>query len=181
MATKKEVQVAGPVSRKPINQVVLPNKVGLWFLVLRHLERHHKAYFPLQHHLIIENRCPDTVPSMGGVRNGSNNGDNMIPVDKSGYIDLSDCTGKEIWELMANATVRPVQPSKRLAKILQEGKRQSASAVVDLVPGMKRITSQRQQYEQATAVQLTNDGIANLNYAQMHANDPAFARKNFPL
>jgi hypothetical protein len=173
MAKRKEEQVAGPVGKPmPRENVATPDEKGLWFLVLRDLERDHVRYFPLNHHLVVQNRVPDKVPSMGGVRNGSNTGDNMIPVDKSGMINLAGAVAGEIYSLMANGTVRPVRPSKRLDRILADGKQSNTTAVVDIVPGMRRVNTPHQQYEQATSVQLTPQGASNLDFARRSLPNP---------
>jgi len=173
MRKSKEVQVAGPVGKPvPRDGVATPDEKGLWFLVSRDLERNHVRYFPLNHHLVLENRVPDKVPSMGGVRNGSNTGDNMIPVDKSGMINLADATPGEIVSLMANGTVRPVRSSKRLNQIIAQGRQVNATTVIDIVPGMRRVTTPRQQYEQATSVQLTPEGARNLDTARRTLPSP---------
>lgn len=171
MAKRRETQVAGRPSTEPIGKIATPDEKGLWFLVLRHLERNHISYFPLNHHLVVGARVPDKVPSMGGVKNGTN-GDNMIPTDKSGMINLAGCSPEEVWDLIANGTVRPVRPSRRLARLLEEGRRKSSTATVQLVPPMKRIVNLRQQYEQATAVELTGSGRANLDFAQRNLPSP---------
>ncbi|MGC2234254.1 MAG: hypothetical protein WBA09_22325 [Candidatus Acidiferrum sp.] len=170
MAKRKEVQVAGPVGKpiSPREHMATPDEKGLWFLVNRDLERNHVRYFPVNHHLILEARCPEKVPSMGGVKNG----DNMIPVDKSGMINLADATPGEIVSLMANGTVRPVRPSKRLERIIAEGKQVNVTTVVDIVPGMRRVNTPQRQYEQATSVQLTPEGAMNLDFARRSMPNP---------
>jgi hypothetical protein len=173
MGKRKEVQVAGPVGKPiPRDAVATPDEKGLWFLVARDLERNHVRYFPLNHHLVLEGRVPDKVPSMGGVRNGSNTGDNMIPVDKSGMINLADATAGEVVSLMSNGTVRPVRDSKRLRRLLEDGKRVNVTTVVDIVPGMRRVNTPQRQYEQATSVQLTPEGAMNLDFARRSLPNP---------
>lgn len=163
MKKKKEPQIAGrPGKQIEGSPVPAPDEKGLWFLVLRHLERNHVSYFPLNHHLVAQGRLPDKVPSMGGVRYGNGtSGDNMIPTDKNGYINLADADAGEIVGLMRTGTVRPLQVTKRLRKILEEGSQMSSTRTVDLIPGMKKIITVSDQYAQITGEHLPREGGNN--------------------
>jgi len=166
---KKKAEVDLMPSAKPQTprREAEPDGKGLWFLVLRHLEHNHVSYFPLNHHLVAEHRLPDKVPSMGGVRKGDGSvGDNEIPTDGSGKINLAGESPRTIFALVQNGTLRPVVMSKRLTKILEEGRRMNATAVTDLVPPMRKIVTPMQQYEQATGVPYTAEGQRNLATAQ---------------
>lgn len=172
MRKAKEPQVAGrpgkPIEGSPVQA---PKGNDLWFLVLRHLERNHVSYFPLNHHLVSQGRCPDKVPSMGGVRYGNGtSGDNLIPTDKNGYINLSDADAGEIVGLMRSGTVRPLQMTKRLKKILEEGSQMSSTRTVDLIPGMKKIITVSDQYAQITGESLPREGGNNDAFLQAVKN-----------
>lgn len=145
-------------------------KNGLWFMVLRDLERNGVHYFALSHHLMRAGEVPARVPSMGA--KGKAVGDTEVPSDKTGMIDLSDALPGEIWSLCENGTVRPVEPL-RVEKLLEEGKRATASVVPALIPPMRRITPAG-QYDVATNVPLTSEGAMH----QAGEADRAYAAAN---
>jgi hypothetical protein len=141
---------------------------GLWFVVMKHLERNGKAYLPLNHHLVASGQAPDELPSFGA--KGKNAGQTTVPADRTGIVDLSEATPAEIWQLFDTGTVVPVEP-ETCRKILEDGKRQSRTAVTALIPPM-RMVNPMQQYEQATRVPLTEHGARNLAFAQQKMPNP---------
>ena len=161
----QEAQIHGPVapgSGAP-NIVVPPGKdKDMWFMVTRDLERNGVHYFPLDHHLMVAGNVPDRVPSMGA--KSSRVGDNTVPVDKTGLINLEGAPCGDIFSLMDNGTVRPVKMTKKLLRMLEEGKRASASVVPQMIPPMRRIQGLQGQYRDQTGSDLPKNGGANMNF-----------------
>ena len=155
----EEPTIQGPVSRSTPPNIVVPSGDGMWFLVTRDLERNGVHYFPLNHHLMVDGNVPDRVPSMG--QKASRVGDNTVPVDKTGLINLAGAPAGDIYSLVENGTVRPVKITKRLQTLLEDGKRASASVVPQMIPPMRRVTNLPQQYHRQTGSQLPGQGSAN--------------------
>ena len=147
---------------------------GDWYLILKQLEHNGVAYLPLNHHLVEAGSVPERVPSNGA--KGSKVGENSVPVNTSGKIDTSDMPASTVFRLYKCRTIAPIDPAKSHARLL-EGQRRSKTVVPAMIPPVRRITNLRQQYEQATAVPMTVEGMQNANFAQAKLPDPfAFAR-----
>jgi hypothetical protein len=165
MAKKKfseETQIHGPVNAPTTEKVSAPDEKGLWFVVHRDLERDGVHYFAITHHLMQAGSVPDRVPSMGA--KSTRVGDNTVPADKSGMINLAGAPATEIYSLCANGTVRPVKITKKLQRLLEDGKTGAVSSAVQLIPPMRRITNLSQHYQQMTGGELPKNGGVNLTF-----------------
>jgi len=167
-----EAQVLGRPPAARTDKVAAPDtKDGLWFIVTRDLERNAVRYLPVNHHLVISGKCPDRVPSMGA--KAKTPGDNYVPVDKSGSINLADAAPGEIYSLLANGTIKVIRMTDKLRKLIADGKEQSSSFVPALIPPMMhRPRTLGDQYEQATNVPLTAEGMQHRALAEHTLPNP---------
>lgn len=142
---------------------------GDWYIVLQSIERDGVAYLPLDHHLVKDGAVPERVPSCGA--KGGAPGENSVPVNSTGLINLLGATDREVFQLCKCGAVRPVDPAKSHARIVN-GQRAAKTVVPAMIPPMRRVDSLARQYEQATSVSLTPQGAQNLNFAQATMPSP---------
>lgn len=142
---------------------------GDWYLVMKHIERDGVAYLPLNHHLVETNAVPERVPSNGA--KGNQVGQNTVPVNASGMINTEGWKASDVWSLYRAGAIRPIDPRKSHQRLM-EGQRMSKTLVPKMIPSIKRVTNLAQQYQQATTVPLTVEGMQNLATAQQRMPSP---------
>jgi hypothetical protein len=170
----EEPHVQGSRSTQRIRrQDVEAVSTGDWYLILKHLEYNGVAYLPLNHHLVEAGNVPERVPSNGA--KGTKVGESTVPVNVSGKIDTSEMKASDVFRLYKCRTIAPIDPAKSHARLM-EGQRMSKTVVPAMIPPVRRITNLRQQYEQATAVPMTVEGMQNLNLARAQMPDPFAGR-----
>lgn len=155
------------VDNRRSREIAKPDHIadmGEWYIVMQYLEHDGVAYFPLSHHLVKEGKVPERVPS-----NGSK--DKYIPSDASGKINLAGLSDVEVWRLYRCGAVVPVDAAKSHNRIMNGRARGDVSAP-QIVPPMARVTSLAGQYQQATGVPLSPEGMANLARAQATMPNP---------
>jgi hypothetical protein len=143
--------------------------VGDWYLVLKQIEHDGVAYLPLNHHLVENGNVPERVPSNGA--KGSANGQSTVPVNVSGMIDTTGMTPSNLFQLYKCGAVTPVDAEKSHARLM-EGRRRSRTVVAQMIPPVRRISSLKDQYEQATSVPLTVEGMQNRRVAESSLPSP---------
>ena len=142
---------------------------GDWYLVAKQIEHNGVAYLPLNHHLVEGGMVPERVPSSGA--KGSQVGQADVPVDVTGRINLAGAKDHEVWALYKCGAIMPVDPAKSQARIVN-GRRMAKTVVPAMIPPMRRIANLQQQYQQATSVPLTVEGMQNLRVAQATMPNP---------
>ena len=165
-----EPQVQGRRS----SRIIRPSDVdakgyGDWYLVLKQLECDGVAYLPLNHHLVEFGNVPERVPSNGA--KGNQVGQSTVPVNVSGKIDTISIPASTVYKLYKCRAISPIDPAKSHARLL-EGQRKAKTIVPAMMPPVRRITSLREQYQQATNVPMTVEGMQNLNLARQQLPDP---------
>jgi hypothetical protein len=140
-----------------------------WYLVLKQLEHNGVAYLPLNHHLVEAGNVPERVPSNGA--KGNQAGQTTVPVDISGRIDTSGMPASTVFNLYKCATIAPVDPAKSHARLM-EGRRKAKTIVPAMMPPVRRVTNLREQYQQATSVPLTVEGMQNRRLAEASLPNP---------
>ncbi len=161
-------QMIGPKFRKPSRTADSSGK-GDWYLILRSLECNGVCYLPLNHHLVETNSVPERVPSSGA--KAKTIGDKSVPVDITGRIDVSGLPHSTVYKLFKSKTITPVDPVKSRER-LEEGMRMARTAVTPMIPPVRRVNSFHGQYQQATNVPLSAEGIRNLGMAQVTQPNP---------
>ena len=156
------------------SRVIRPNEVdvastGDWYLILKQLEYNGVAYLPLNHHLVETGSIPERVPSNGA--KGNTVGDSTVPLNVSGKIDTSGMPASTVFKLFKCRTITPIDPAKSQPRLV-EGQRKAKILVPAMVPPVRRVTNLREQYQQATSVALTVEGIQNFNLAQAQLPNP---------
>jgi hypothetical protein len=156
------------------SRVIRPNEVdasgtGDWYLILKQLEYNGVAYLPLNHHLVETGSVPERVPSNGA--KGGVVGETTVPLNVTGKIDTSDMPASTVYKLYKCRTIAPIDPAKSLAR-LQEGQRKAKTIVPAMMPPVRRVTNLREQYQQATAVPMTLEGMQNRRVAEAQLPDP---------
>jgi hypothetical protein len=142
---------------------------GDWYLILKQLEYNGVAYLPLNHHLVEAGSIPERVPSNGA--KGHTVGDSTVPLNVSGKIDVSDMPASTVFKLFKCRTITPIDPAKSQPRLV-EGQRKAKILVPAMVPPVRRVTNLREQYQQATSVPMTVEGIQNFNLAQAQLPNP---------
>jgi len=167
---RTRMSAAPQMIQPPARRVTLESKgPGDWYVVHKQVERNGRAYLPVTHHLVQSGSVPAEVPSCGA--KPATIGGKTVPVDVTGLINLEDAEPKEVFELIQAGAVRPVDPV-RSQKRIEEGRRAAKTSAPQMIPPMKRVTSQGQQYEQATGVQMTSEGAQHLAFAQATLPSP---------
>ena len=162
------VQGARPRRVVGVREVEAPN-TGDWYLILKQLEHNGTAYLPLNHHLVETGSVPERVPSNGA--KGSQVGQSTVPVDVTGRIDTSDMPASAVFKLYKCRAIAPIDPAKSHARLM-DGQKMAKTLTPAMIPPVRRITNLREQYQQATSVPMTVEGMQNLNFAQTRMPDP---------
>jgi len=166
----EEPRIQGPKSRRVIGarEVEAPS-TGDWYLILKQLEHNGAAYLPLNHHLVEGGNVPERVPSNGA--KGNQVGQSTVPVDVSGRINTVDMPASTVFKLYKCRTIAPMDPAKSHARLM-EGQKMAKTLVPAMIPPVRRVTNLREQYQQATSVPMTVEGMQNLRIAQAQLPDP---------
>jgi len=166
----EEPRIQGPRPRRIIGarEVEAPN-TGDWYLILKQLEHDGVAYLPLNHHLVAGGNVPERVPSNGA--KGNQNGQSTVPVDTTGRIDTSGMPASTVFNLYSCRTIAPIDPAKSHARLM-EGRKRSKTLVPAMIPPIRRVTNLREQYQQATSVPMTVEGMQNQRYAEAQLPSP---------
>jgi len=166
----EEPRISGPRARSRVTASdVNVSGSGDWYLILKQIEHDGVAYLPLNHHLVETQAVPERVPSNGA--KGNQVGQNTVPVNVSGKMDTSSMKSSDVFRLYRCGAIAPIDPSKSHARLM-EGRRMSKTIVPAMIPPVKRITNLRDQYQQATSVPLTVEGMQNLNIARAQMPSP---------